>query len=116
MSIDPDAIVAVLNPVALLSALAIIIVGLMSLVRHLLLYVRTSTPIDVLLKRDIVLFSGLAILGLESVILRALGVTPGDLTGWPRLLYAVQADLVILISLTYWAWVELRDVQDAKKR
>lgn len=100
----------VLNVATLTLFVALLGSGLFGMIRRVILFQRASEAVPVLMKRDIGLLAGLAIVGLESLGLRALGIT--QMLDLERLLYTAQQDLAILIPLAYWVKVELWDVDD----
>lgn len=101
----------VVNFVALIAFLLLLGATLASMLRRVVLYRRAGRALPILLKRGIVLFGALTILGGEAAALRAAGI---DLTASPflRLLYVMQANVVLLGALGYYAKVDLFDVDD----
>ena len=109
VDLDPRLIVDVLNLVTLGVFLVLLGAGLFGTIRRLRLYFAAHEPIPVLLKRDIVLLTALATIGVEGLILRTLGIVP---EGWFRVLYVAQIDVILILAVFYWVKVELQDVDD----
>jgi hypothetical protein len=109
-----ETIISAVNFVALAIFLALLGAILFSMARRIIFYHLADEPIPVLLKRGFVLFGALALLGGEAVLLRVIGI---DLRGDPllMLIYTVQADVILLTSLGYYAKVELFDIDDPDK-
>lgn len=87
---------------------------LFSMLRRVRDYRIAGLPVPVLLRRGIVLFAALAVMGGETVLLRILGITfaPGSLE---RLIFIVQADIILLSALIYYAKTEMFDMDDEEK-
>lgn len=100
----------VLNVSTLITFVALLGSGLFGMARRLVLFARAEQPVPVLMKRDIALLSALAILGIEQLGLRALGINQMD--DLERLIYSLQQDFIVLLALAYWVKVELFDVDD----
>jgi hypothetical protein len=83
----------------------------LSMLRRMLLYVRANKPIPILLRRGIVLFSAFSIVVGESVILRATGIMLAE-GSLERFLFILQADILILIAMGYYAKAELFDIDN----
>ena len=111
--IATDILLPIVNFVALVAFLVLIGAILASMVRRVVLYRRAGETLPIILKRGIVLFGALAILGGEAAILRVLGI---DLTTSPfiRLLYTVQANVVLLTALAYYAKTDVFDIDDPR--
>lgn len=105
------AVLNVVNFIALLLFCVLIGAGLASQLRRYALYRRAEWPTPVFLKRGLVLFGALGILGGEAVLLRVLGI---DIMQAPflRLLYVVQANIILLSALAYFDKTDLFDVND----
>lgn len=106
-----ETITAGVNFLALLVFVGLISATLASMLRRVALFRRAGTPIGVILKRGIALYTALAIVVIETMILRVLGI---ELDEVGRLLFITQADTVLLIGLGYYAKVELLDIDDPK--
>lgn len=113
--IDWSAVLAPLNAVALLVFTALIGAGIFGMVRRIVLFHRAEKPIPLILKRDLGLFGALAIIGMESLILRAAGISLAEADPFIRVVFAAHWDLILIVALAYWAKVELWDVDDPHK-
>lgn len=106
-------LLAVVNFVALVIFLILLGATLASMGRRVYLFRQAGKALPIILKRGLVLFGALTILGGETALLRAAGI---DLTETPflRLLYTVQANIVLLGALAYYAKTDLFDLDDPK--
>jgi hypothetical protein len=104
----------IVNAVSLVIFLLLLGATLFSMVGRVLDYRRAKLPLPVLLKRGIVLFVALVLIGGETAVLRALGVTLGE-ASIERLIFITQANAILLIALGYYAKVELFDLDDEDK-
>jgi hypothetical protein len=104
-----------LNAVTLLVFTALLGSGLFGILRRVILYKRAKVRVPVIMRRDIALLGSLAVIGLESMMLRALNV---DLSANPtlRFFFVAHWDLILVLGLGYWVKVELWDVDDPDKR
>jgi len=104
-------LMAAVNFVALIVFLVLLGATLGSMFRRVFLYRKAEKALPVILKRGIILFGALAILGGEAALLRVGGI---DLTSTPflRLLYVVQADVILLGALGYYAKTDLFDIDN----
>jgi hypothetical protein len=105
----------VINAVTLLLFTALLGSGLFGILRRVILYKRAKVRVPVIMRRDIALLGSLALIGLESMLLRALNV---DLQANPplRLAFVAHWDIVLVLGLGYWVKIELWDVDDPDKR
>jgi hypothetical protein len=104
----PDVALDILNTIAFITLIGLLGAGLFGLARHIRLYWAAQMSVPILLKRDVALLSALAVIGLETMTLRVLGV--GQLEGWVRVAYVAQADIILLWAIIYWVKIELFDV------
>lgn len=104
-----------LNAVTLFVFTALLGSGLFGIIRRVILYKRAKTRVPVIMRRDLALLGSLAVIGLESMLLRALNV---DLSRFPelRFFFVAHWDIILVIGLGYWVKVELWDVDDPDKR
>lgn len=111
MNLEPQSVQEALNVVALLIFVTLLGAGLFGLLRRLRLYFIAQESVPILMRRDIVLLGALALIGLESMGLRALGVALQE-NSWERVVYSAQQDFILLSAVFYWVWVELFDIDD----
>ena len=104
-----------LNAVTLLVFTALLGSGLFGILRRVILYKRAKVRVPVIMRRDIALLGSLAVIGLESMMLRALNVNLTD-NAPLRFFFVAHWDLILVIGLGYWVKVELWDVDDPDKR
>lgn len=110
---DADKVLVVLNSFGLILFTVLLGSGVFGVLRRAILYRRAKETLPVLIRRDVVLLSALATIGLETLALRALGVT--QLDGWPRVAFVLQSDIILISALVYWVKVELWDIDDPNK-
>lgn len=113
---DPTvvAVTGVVNAVALVAFLVLLGACLFSMTRRILDYRRAQLPLPTVLKRGLVLFAALALIGGEAALLRAAGIVLED-GSLERLLFTVQSDLILLTALGYYTKAELFDLDDDSK-
>lgn len=112
VDITAEQALAILNGISLLMFTALVGSGLFGILRRVILYRRAKALVPVIMRRDIALLGSLAIIGTESLVLRALNVV---FEGWARVGFIAHYNLILLVALGYWVKVELWDVDDPDK-
>lgn len=113
--IDWGALLPILNLTALFLLVALLGAGIYGMVRRFVLFRRAQKNIPSILRRDLMLFGALALVGLESLGLRALGVDLTEADPFVRFLFVAHWDAILLAAFAYWVKVELLDVDDPDK-
>jgi hypothetical protein len=108
---DPSAAFQIVNLVSGVLFLLLAGVVLFSMMRRIRDYRRAREALPVLLKRGFVLFTALALIGGETLVIRAWGINLMDYP-FARLIYSIQTNVVLLIALGYYAKAELFDIDD----
>lgn len=108
---DIEMVTQAVNAVASFVFLLLVGAILFAMIRRVRFYRAAGNPVPVLLKRGLALFGALVVIGGEGVMLRFLNIrlTEGSLE---RLAFTIQADLILLGALLYYAKTELFDVDD----
>ena len=106
--------ISLVNGVALVIFLVLLGATVFSMLLRVRDYRRARAPLPVILKRGLVLFGALSIIGAEATALRVLGVTLPE-GSIERLTFTVQYDVILLGALAYYAKTELFDVDDPSK-
>jgi uncharacterized membrane protein YecN with MAPEG domain len=104
----------VVNFVSLLLFLVLLGATLASMIRRVRLYRIAGERLPVILKRGLVLFAALTLMGGEAALLRVLGVSLAD-DAVLRLVYTVQSNVILLSALAYFAKTDLFDIDNPEK-
>lgn len=105
----------IINLIASIVFLVLLGAVVYSMLKRVRDYRLAGEPLPLLLKRGVVLFGALALIGGEAVVLRVLNVSM-PMGSVERLLFVLQADLILLGAMAYYAKVELVDLDDESKR
>lgn len=106
--------IEVVNAIGLASFLVLLGAVVFSMLQRLYLYKTAGLPLPVILKRGLVLFAALSVLGGETAVLRILGIQFGQ-DSIERLLFIIQANIILIGAMSYYAKVELFDMDDPRK-
>lgn len=106
---NPDLALAIINGIGLLTFTGLVGAVVALLVRRGYTYMVARQTLPVILRRDLVLFTALSVVGLESLLLRATGTV---LEGWARVFFVAHWDFVLVAALVYWVRVELNDIDN----
>jgi hypothetical protein len=104
-------LIDIVNFVAAILFLGLLGAVLFSMARRLRLYKQAELPVPVILKRGFVLFAALALLGFETLLIRAIGIDLAN-NSVLRLAFIVQSDIIMIGAFAYYAKVELFDIDD----
>jgi hypothetical protein len=106
---DPSQIVVLVNGIGLILFTVLVGAILGLLVRRAQFYALARKTIPVILRRDLILFGALSIVGVETLLVRAAGVV---FESWTRLAFVLHWDIILIGALIYWISVELNDIDD----
>lgn len=111
MNFDIGSAIAIVNNVSLAIMLALMGAAIASMVRRALDYIRIGEPMPVILKRGFVLLGVFMVLGIETAILRAAGVTLEE-DSIERLAFILQSNALFIFALGYYTKTEVFDLDD----